>query len=89
MSNATEPRTILVVDPREPARARVRCALERKGFRVLEASNGDEAATVHLLHPQAIHAVATRRQLPDGSGAAIASWMRTQRPGLRVFFIAC
>jgi DNA-binding response OmpR family regulator len=55
MAADSTPRTVLVVDDDEPVRAMCRVSLEEAGFRVLEASDGDEAlACVKLDRPDAI-----------------------------------
>ena len=78
--------TILVVDDFEEMRATLRQWLERRGYRVLEAKDGDEAIDVaHLEHPDlilmdigmpersGISATYKIRKLPDLSGTPIVA----------------
>src|SRR5438093_10334859 len=54
-ADSRRPRSVLVVDDDEPLRTMCRVSLEEAGFRVMEASDGDEAlACVKLDRPDAI-----------------------------------
>jgi two-component system chemotaxis response regulator CheY len=67
-------KNILVVEDFKTTRDVIRHALEKKGYRVLEASNGKEA--VKLLDGSAIHLVITDYNMPEMNGAELIDFIR-------------
>ena len=100
--DAVEPRQHLRVQSDSPARAAVvlvvedeplvrelACeALRSRGYRVLEAANGDEALQLCEEHPGAIDLVLTDVVMPRMSGRALAERLSRVREGIRVMFMS-
>ena len=85
---ATGDETVLVVDD-DPAVRRVAVvALERQGYRVLEASHPDEAQRIAEEHEGTIHLLLTDVVMPDSSGSELAESVRRARPGIRVLYVS-
>jgi CheY-like chemotaxis protein len=75
---------ILVVDDEILLRTMAAEYLRDRGFRVLEAANGDEAVTV-LTTPAVIDLVFSDVQMPgEIDGYALAQWVRANRSGIPV-----
>jgi PAS domain S-box-containing protein len=72
---------LLVVDDNDATRLSLRQMLERRGYRVLEASSGAEGLA--LLGKRAVAAVVLDIDLPDMSGLDIVRDLRS-RPGMRL-----
>ncbi|MEZ5415739.1 MAG: PAS domain S-box protein [Vicinamibacterales bacterium] len=79
--------TLLVVEDEASVRSLVRSVLERRGYAVLEASNGVEALKVWAARRDAISLVFTDMVMPEGiSGQELARRLRAEKPDLRVVF---
>jgi len=77
-------RTVLVVEDEVLIRMAVADYLRDCGYRVMEASNADEAITL-LKTEMAVEVVFSDVNLPGGfNGFALAQWIRKERPGIRV-----
>lgn len=79
--------TVLIVEDEPLIRVDVAEHLRDGGFRVLEATNADEAiATLSIRYPDfEIDAVFTDVRMPGPrDGLALARWIRTNRPELPV-----
>lgn len=83
-----EPPTILVVDDEPSVLALVRHMLWKEGFRVLEASGGDEALRIAREQPTRIHLLLTDVLMPDMNGCELAEQMVKERPDLAVLFMS-
>ncbi len=68
-------RTILVVDDEDPVRRFLRIALERAGFRVLTAANGDEGWNA-LTADGAVDLILSDVVMPGVDGLALAARVR-------------
>lgn len=80
--------TILVVDDDVIVRIAVAEYLRGCGFRVIEASGGEEAKTV-LQHGPDIHVLFADAMLAgDDNGFALARWVRRYRPAIDVMLSA-
>lgn len=79
--------TILLVEDEEGVRAVVRRALERSGYRVLEAADAAAARLVFAATP-AIDLVLTDMVMPGESGRELAEHLRAERPSLKVLFMS-
>ena len=72
-------RTILVVDDDPWVRVLARDVLAGEGYRVLEASDGQDAIGVAAEHPGPIHLLLTDVTIPDMDGPALAAALRKER----------
>jgi CheY-like chemotaxis protein len=62
--------------------------LEEHGYRVLVASDPDEALRVWKAHPGAIDLLLTDVVMPQQSGRELADRLRVDRPGLKVLYMS-
>jgi PAS domain S-box-containing protein len=76
--------TILVVDDEELVRHMAKRALERCGFTVLVARNGETAIDTFKRHPGAISAVVLDLSMPGMSGAELLPELLRIRPDVKV-----
>ena len=79
--------TILLVEDERPVRFLARQALERHGYRVLEASSGEEACVMAETH-DGIDLLVTDVSMPDMNGKELAAILRGRAPGLKIVFIS-
>src|SRR5579872_2562160 len=77
--------TILLVDDDSGLRTALRTLLEKAGYRVLEAGDG-EAARRMAKQPAAIHLLVAAVELPTLSGPGLNLSLRERRPNLRVLY---
>ena len=80
--------TVLVVDDEPAVRRTTRRLLERAGFSVLDASNGEEALRCALGHEGAIDLVVTDVVMPLMGGPELATHLARERPGIPVLFVS-
>ena len=80
--------TVLLVEDEEALRQLVRMGLERHGYTVLEAANGEEAVAVCERHPGRIDLVVSDVVMPQLGGVAIVQRMAALRPGARVLLLS-
>jgi PAS domain S-box-containing protein len=78
--------TILLAEDANGLRILARRILERNGYRVLEASNGDEALQICEQHQGAIHLLLTDVVMPGISGPALADRVALLHPATRVLY---
>ena len=76
--------TILVVEDDQAVRGFVRMGLRRSGYRVIEATDGDEALEVFDQHRDEVDLVLVDTILPKRSGYEVAKVLRQRAPGLKV-----
>jgi two-component system, cell cycle sensor histidine kinase and response regulator CckA len=81
-------RTILVVDDDEWVRVLARDVLATEGYRVLEASDGQDAIRVAAEHPGPIHLLLTDVVMPGMNGCELAAGLGALLPGLKVMFMS-
>jgi two-component system cell cycle sensor histidine kinase/response regulator CckA len=81
-------RTILVVDDDEWVRVLARDVLATEGYRVLEASDGQDAIRVASEHPGPIHLLLTDVVMPGMNGCELAAGLGALLPGLKVMFMS-
>ena len=78
-------RTILLVEDEPGLRRPVRMLLERIGYTVLEAADGNEALALWRKHPAEINLVYTDVVMPGGpTGIELADQMLAEEPGVKV-----
>jgi two-component system cell cycle sensor histidine kinase/response regulator CckA len=78
--------TVLLVEDEEPVRKITTLLLERLGYRVLKAENGQDALRLFEATREKIDLLMTDVVMPDLSGLKVAEALRAQDPGLRVLF---
>jgi CheY-like chemotaxis protein len=81
-------RTILVVDDDEWVRVLARDVLATEGYRVLEASDGQDAIRVAAEHTGPIHLLLTDVVMPGMNGCELAAGLGALLPGLKVMFMS-
>ena len=81
-------RTILVVDDDAWVRVLARDVLAGEGYRVLEASDGQDAIRVAALHPGPIHLLLTDVVMPGMNGCELAAVLSALLPGVKVMFMS-
>ena len=78
--------TVLIVEDDGAVRALMRQVLERAGYTVLEARDGDEALTIARVQQSVIDLVVTDIVMPGIGGRALATRLTADRPSLRVLY---
>jgi two-component system cell cycle sensor histidine kinase/response regulator CckA len=81
--------TILMVEDEPALRALTRNALERYGYRVLEAANGPLALKLWRENPAMIQLLLTDLVMPEGiSGRDLAATLQADQPQLKVIYMS-
>jgi CheY-like chemotaxis protein len=81
--------SILVVEDETAVRRLIASTLRRRGYRVIEASDGLEALELWREHQAQIHLVITDMVMPRGvSGAELGELLRVEREGIKLIFIS-
>lgn len=80
--------TVLVVEDEEGVRRLVTYVLNRSGYRVLEASNGEEALRLYETRAADIHLVLTDMVMPKMTGRELAAHITRIRPDARIVFMS-
>ncbi|HNN95355.1 MAG TPA: PAS domain S-box protein [Pseudomonadota bacterium] len=80
--------TILLVDDEPELRRLARLSLTTHGYRVLEASNGEDALRIAEGHQGPIHLLLTDLVMPLMGGRMLAHTLRQRLPQVRVLFIS-
>jgi PAS domain S-box-containing protein len=80
--------TILVAEDEPEVRSFIRRILERRGYTVLEASNGREALEVARKYAGPIHLMMSDVVMPEMGGADLAEQFGAEHPGIPVLFIS-
>jgi PAS domain S-box-containing protein len=80
--------TILLVEDEAGVRSLARMILERHGYTVLEATNGEEAITLTENFPGIIDIVVTDTVMPKMSGTQLIRHLATTRPTMKVLYIS-
>jgi len=78
--------TILLAEDEDSVRAVTTAALERHGYRVLAASDGDAAIAIADAYPGRIDLLLTDMVMPGKGGRELADALREMRPGVQVIF---
>lgn len=81
--------TILVVDDEESLVKLATHVLEMRGYRVLSASQGENALRLAADFPERIHVLLTDVKMePHMSGCVLAQNLRPSRPDMRVVYMS-
>ncbi|MEI8021401.1 MAG: ATP-binding protein, partial [Schlesneria sp.] len=80
--------TILLVEDQIAVRRIARIALEKKGYKVLEAGMGPEAIRLVEEFSDPINLLLVDVVMPEMGGQQLAEIMRRMRPGIRVLFMS-
>lgn len=81
--------TILLVEDEESVRELAQRILVAEGYRVLEASNGEEALRVSEEYAGSIHLLLTDIVMPGGmSGRQLAAYLLALRPQIKILYMS-
>ncbi len=80
--------TILLVEDEEALRESVAAYLSQHGYKVLKASNGEEALEVAAQYTENIHLLLTDVVMPKMEGTTLASHLTNARPGITTLFMS-
>jgi two-component system cell cycle sensor histidine kinase/response regulator CckA len=80
--------TILLVEDDEAVRVLTRAALERLGYRVLEAQDGESAAAMSGNHQGPLELLITDVVMPGINGRQLAEKLLVERPQLKVLYVS-
>ena len=80
--------TVLLTEDEEQVRQMIRMILEMGGYRVLEASSGEEALTLYKQHEGQIDLIMTDVVMPGMSGRELAQSLETLHPGIKVLYMS-
>jgi CheY-like chemotaxis protein len=80
--------TVLLLEDEVAVRGLVRHVLERQGYTVLEAQDGEHAQHLAVVHPGPIHLLLTDVVMPRMSGYEVARALTRIRPDLRVLYMS-
>jgi len=69
-------------------RTLVRETLVREGYRVLDASDPEEARRISRSYSGKIHLIITDVVLPKANGPEVAAQLRRHRPGMKVIYMS-
>lgn len=87
-SSSNGPETILVAEDEEIVKHFLQRSLEREGYRVLTASNGEEALARFMENMEDIDLVLTDVIMPVKSGIEVHDEINAIRPDTRFLFIS-
>jgi DNA-binding response OmpR family regulator len=80
-----DPRSILVIDDDPDMRHVLSDFLERSGYRVIEASSGQEA--IFIAESERVDLVILDKEMPGMNGLEVLSLFSLRRPSLPIIFI--
>jgi len=80
--------TLLVVEDTESLREMIREVLEEQGYRLLLASQGEEALALEQEYAGPIHLLLTDLVMPKMGGADLAKKLASPRPDMRVLYMS-
>ena len=79
---------VLVVEDDHALRKLVRNVLEKYGYQVLEAPNGEAALKVVAKNERPIHLLVTDVVMPGMGGRELAERLQSQQPDIKVLFMS-
>ena len=80
--------TVLVVEDEDALRGLARRILEKRGYDVLTARNGNDATSLAATHRGTIHLLLTDVIMPGVGGVELSRRIRLQCPGIRVLYMS-
>jgi CheY-like chemotaxis protein len=80
--------TILVVEDDEELRRLCRKTFQKHGYRILEATNGEEALSIGKKHTEPIQLMLTDVVMPKMSGRQLAELIQQLRPDMKVLYMS-
>jgi len=80
--------TVLLVEDQDGIRDLVREFLQRKGYEVLQATDGDQALRIADEHKDPIHLLVTDIVMPNVGGRELARLLTQARPHMKVLFMS-
>lgn len=80
--------TILVAEDEDGVRSLTREVLEKYGYRVLEAANGEEALKVAEQHDGPLHLLLSDVVMPRMGGPELAQALLAKRPSVKVLYMS-
>jgi PAS domain S-box-containing protein len=80
--------TVLVVEDQTEVRQLIVETLAAAGFQVLSAAGAGDALAIAARHAGPIPLLITDVIMPEMNGPAVAEYLATRRPGLRVLFVS-
>src|SRR5437870_3651933 len=80
--------TILIDEDQLEVRKLATTALERYGYKILSAANGEDALTVSQRCLETIHLLLTDVVMPGMTGSELAHRLLQQRSSLRLLFMS-
>ena len=80
--------TIMVVEDDEMVRDMARSILQRYGYSILDAQDGEEAIRVSEQYEGPIHLMLTDVVMPGMSGRVLAEQLAVQRPKMKVLYMS-
>ena len=80
--------TILLTEDEDSVRVVATAALERRGYRVLAAADGESAIAISRAFPGRIDLLISDVVMPGMNGQQLASQLEMMRPGMRVLFVS-
>ncbi|MGH9660483.1 MAG: ATP-binding protein, partial [Bryobacteraceae bacterium] len=81
-------RTVLLVEDEVTVRRLVRQMLAQQGYRILEATDGEDALRLSAAHNGPIDVVLTDVIMPHMSGRDLATHLGQSRPGIRIVWMS-
>ncbi|WP_447977637.1 response regulator [Candidatus Nitrospira bockiana] len=81
-------RTILVVDDHDAVRKLIASVLGGRGYRVLDATDGEQAIRLESQHPGPIDLLLTDVLMPRMNGPDLADRFVRLRPGIRILYMS-
>ncbi len=81
-------KTILLVEDNSEVRSLIRQVLQKQGYALLEAQDGQEALQVTARHTGPIHLLLTDMIMPGMSGKSLAERLSQMRDNLKIMFIS-
>lgn len=80
--------TVLVVEDETSIRALVRLTLQRAGYNVLEAQDGDSALDLYATHSGPLHLLITDAIMPGMSGQQLGNSLQALQPHLKLLLMS-
>jgi CheY-like chemotaxis protein len=80
--------TVLLVEDEDGVRRLMHRLLEREGYRILAARNGEQAAEMAAVYPDEVHLLVTDVVMPGLTGPQLAERLRPLHPEMKVLYVS-